>query len=359
MGQNLRVSLAERGVETIGFTRAHAAADLPRMLDGARLVYHLAGVNRPRDPREFQSGNVELTERLAEAVIQAGQKIPVIFTSSTQAVLSNEYGRSKRRAEEVLETMQREHAIPVHILRLPGVFGKWCKPNYNSVVATFCHLTARGQPCPIHDPAAPLTLVHIDDVVLRLLSLLDRAGGAVAPGPSPAISPQFETTVGELAAILTRFRESRKTLLTERTGEGLIGKLYGTYLSYLPPGDFAYDVPAYPDPRGNFVEMLKTKDSGQFSYFSIKPGITRGSHYHHRKSEKFLPLHGRIKMCFRNLATGERHEIQTEGGTGRIIETAPGWVHDITNIGKEEAWVMLWANEVFDRQDPDCVPCEV
>jgi UDP-2-acetamido-2,6-beta-L-arabino-hexul-4-ose reductase len=247
----------------------------------------------------------------------------------------------------------------VTIFRLPGVFGKWCRPNYNSVVATFCHNLSRNLPIRIDDSKAPLVLVHVDAVMRSFLKCLDQQQPTLKELKFAEVIPEYRTTVGEVAEIIERFRNSRESLISERTGQGLVRDLYGTYLSYLSADQFVYQVPVYEDPRGVFSEMLKTKDSGQFSYFSIKPGLTRGSHYHHRKAEKFLPLNGKVKMRFRHLVSGETSILEVEGGNGTIIETVPGWVHDITNIGKEEAWVMLWANEAFDRKDPDCIPCEV
>lgn len=248
---------------------------------------------------------------------------------------------------------------PVTVFRLPSVFGKWSRPNYNSVVATFCHNLSRNLPIRIDDPAAPLTLAHVDAVMRTFLECLDHQQPNLNECQFAKVVPEYQTTVGEVAAILGKIRQSRESLISERTGQGLVRDLYGTYLSYLPIDQFVYQVAVHTDPRGAFVEMLKTKDSGQFSYFSIKPSATRGSHYHHHKSEKFLPLTGKVKMRFRHLISGETSFVEVEGGRGTIIESAPGWVHDITNIGSQDAVVMLWANENFDRSDPDCIPCEV
>jgi UDP-2-acetamido-2,6-beta-L-arabino-hexul-4-ose reductase len=243
----------------------------------------------------------------------------------------------------------------VALFRLPNVFGKWARPNYNSVVATFCHRVARGQEIEVHDPVAALRLVYIDDVVDAFIALL---GGDFETGQHE-VSPIYDTSVGGIADIIRGFQLSRNTLTTSRVGSGLLRALYSTYLSNLPPQEFHYDVPIHADPRGRFVEMLKTLDSGQFSYFTAGPGITRGGHYHHSKAEKFLVISGQAHFGFRNIATGERHEIAVGGNEGRIVETIPGWTHDITNIGKGELVVMLWANEVFDHDRPDTVQAKV
>ena len=408
VGQNLQLHLAERAdVAVRRFTRANTLAELPALLQGVDWVFHLAGVNRPQDPTEFTTGNADLTQALCDALAARGRRVPVVYTSSTQAALDNPYGRSKRAAEDALFALQREHAVPVHVFRLPNVFGKWARPHYNSAVATFCHNTARGLPIQVNDPAAPLTLVHVDDVVARFLQLLDGADAASTPTPSlrgaegdaaiqsgaptptaasPAsaaldrhglrprddgvadgagddkptfdtITPQYTTTVGEVARLIQAFAASRDNLLTERVGTGLVRALYATYVSYLPVESFAYPVPMHGDARGVFVEMLRTPDCGQFSFFTAHPGITRGGHYHHSKTEKFLVIQGTARFKFRHMQTGQAHELVTDGARAQIVETVPGWTHDITNIGTDPLVVMLWANEVFDRDKPDTFAC--
>ena len=364
IGKNLQLHLAERaGVQVVCFTRETELAQLPALLDGVDFVFHLAGVNRPQDPAEFVAGNVDLTQALCQAVgavaASTGKKIPVVYTSSTQADRDNAYGSSKLGAENALFALQREHGVPVHVFRLPNVFGKWCKPNYNSAVATFCHNMARGLPIQVNDPAAPVTLVYVDDVVARFVQLLDGANAALDANGFATAAPQYSTTVGELARLIQAFKDSRTTLMTERVGTGLVRALYSTYVSYLPPELFAYTVPQHGDPRGVFVEMLKTPDCGQFSYFTAHPGITRGGHYHHSKTEKFLVIKGQARFKFRHMQTGEVHELLTSGDKAEVVETVPGWTHDITNVGPDEMIVMLWANEVFDRDKPDTVACKV
>lgn len=362
VGKNLQLHLAERReVQVVCFNREHGAEQLPTLLQGVDLVFHLAGVNRPQDPQEFTTGNAELTQRLCEAVSAAaassGKKVPIVYTSSTQAGRHNPYGHSKRGAEEALQAIARSHGIPVHVFRLPNVFGKWCKPNYNSAVATFCHNIARDLPIQVNDPAALVTLVYVDDVIERFLQLMDGADAAVDADGFAVVAPQYTTTVGELARQIQSFKDSRNTLMTDRVGTGLVRALYSTYVSYLPPESFAYPVQQHGDARGVFVEMLKTPDAGQFSFFTAHPGITRGGHYHHSKTEKFLVIKGQARFKFRHMQTGETHELVTSGDKSEIVETVPGWTHDITNIGTEEMVVMLWANEVFDRARPDTFAC--
>ena len=362
VGKNLQLHLTERKeVQVVCFTRDDNVAQLSALLQGVDFVFHLAGVNRPQDPQEFMSGNVDLTQALCQAVgavaESAGKRVPIVYTSSTQACYDNPYGESKRKAEDTLLAVAHSHQVPVHVFRLPNVFGKWCKPNYNSAVATFCHNIARGLPIQVNDPAAPVTLVYVDDLIERFVQLMDGAVAAVDADGFATVAPQYSTTVGELARQIQAFKGSRTSLMTERVGTGLMRALYATYISYQPVESFSYTVPQHVDPRGIFVEILKTPDCGQFSYFKAHPGITRGGHYHHSKTEKFIVIKGQARFNFRHMESGECHELITTGEKAEVVETVPGWTHDITNIGSEEMVVMLWANEVFDRSHPDTFAC--
>jgi UDP-2-acetamido-2,6-beta-L-arabino-hexul-4-ose reductase len=362
VGKNLQLHLAERkDVEVVFFIRVHSVVQLPQMLEGVDFVFHLAGINRSQDLAEFAADNKDLTVALCGAVASVaettGRKVPVLFTSSIHAALDNPYGASKRAAEDALFTLQRQHGVPVHVFRLPNVFGKWCKPNYNSAVATFCHNVARDLPIKVNDPSAPLTLVYVDDVLQRFIQLMDGADAVVDANSFAVVATQYTTTVGEVANLIQAFKDSLQTLLTERVGTGLVRALYATYVSNLPPKAFSYTVPMYCDQRGVFAEMLKTPDCGQFSYFTAHPGLTRGGHYHRSKTEKFLVIKGRARFKFRHMNTNETYELTTSGEKAEIVETVPGWTHDITNIGTEEMIVMLWANEVFDSQRPDTFAC--
>lgn len=356
IGQNLRVRLAEAGAHAVtSVTRASPPSLLSDALHTADAVFHLAGVNRPPDPSYYEAGNAGLTADLCRMLEAGGRPIPVVFTSSTQAALDNPYGRSKKAAEDALLHYSRSTGSPVHLWRLTNVFGKWSRPNYNSAVATFCHNLARGLPVVIHDPQAPLRLVYVDDVVDAFAGLLE----SPPDGGFHEVSPVYETTVGAVHDIIRGFASSRETLTTDRVGVGLTRALHATYLSFLPPDRFVYDVPVHGDQRGDFVEMLKTPDCGQISYFTAHPGITRGGHYHHTKTEKFLVVKGTARFGFRHVVTGERAEIVVQGGSGRIVETVPGWTHDVTNVGADELVCMLWANEAFDRSKPDTVMMKV
>lgn len=357
IGRNLVVRLRELPRFRVAeFVRGSDTQTLPDLIAEADAVVHLAGENRPADERAFAEVNTGLTETICAAIRAGKRKVPLILTSSTQALLDNAYGRSKRAAEEAVRVLAEETGNPAVIFRLPNVFGKWCRPNYNSVVATFCHNIARGLPIRIDDPTTRLRLVYVDDVVNALIEALDRG---VAGAVSGVVQPEYSTTVGELAAQIEAFEASRITLTTERVGTGLVRALYATYASYLPVERFTYDLPRHADHRGVFVEMLKTPDCGQFSFLAAPPGVTRGGHYHHTKTEKFLVIRGEALFRFRHVLTDERLELRTSGDTPQVVETIPGWSHDITNVGEDEMIVMLWANEIFDRERTDTVSSKV
>ena len=357
IGKNLCVSLAEQaGFEVLPVVRATDPAALESKVAQADAVIHLAGVNRPQDPAEFAAGNADFTARLCQALLATGRPVPVAFASSIQADRDNPYGLSKRAAEDHLRRYAEASGAPVALYRLANVFGKWSRPDYNSAVATFCHNIARGLPIQVNDAAAPLRLVYIDDVVAELLRFLADPGSGVGLRQA---GPVYATTVGELARQIEAFKDVRTSLVSERVGTGLVRALYATYVSFLPPQAFSYGVPQYGDARGVFVEMLKTPDCGQFSFFTAHPGITRGGHYHHTKTEKFLVIKGVARYRFRHLLTDEVFEVDSRGDEPLVVETIPGWAHDITNIGDDELVVMLWANEIFDRQNPDTIASPV
>ena len=356
LGKNLQVHLREKEIETVSFTREMFEEQLPECLEGVDFVFHLAGVNRPKDPAEFAAGNKELTEQLCDAIRASGRQIPVIYTSSIQAEADNPYGASKKAAEQALIALERDAGSPVYIYRLPNVFGKWSRPNYNSAVATFCYNIANDLEIRISDPAATIRLVYVDDVIADFLKLFsERPTGVMRP----EIATGYTISVGNLAEQIRAFKGSRESMGTEAVGAGLTRALYSTYLSFLRPEQFSYSLPLHEDPRGRFVEMLKTRDSGQFSFFTAHPGITRGGHYHHSKNEKFLVIQGKARFGFRHIVTEEIYELFTDDTKPEVVETMPGWAHDITNIGSNEMIVMLWANEIFDEQHPDTISHKV
>jgi len=356
IGRNLIVRLNELGIQTIPYIRENSIEDLPGLVKRSDFIVHLAGENRPKDEKDFSIVNIELTSSICAAVRSAGKKVPIILTSSTQAKFENAYGRSKLAAEDVVRKCGQDTGSSTYIYRLPGVFGKWCKPNYNSVVATFCHNISSNLPVQVDDASKKITLAYVDDVIEEFVKTIQTRQNSES---ELSIQPEYEITLGDLASQIRLFKESRESLVSERVGSGFVRKLYSTYVSYLAPKDFAYLIPLYNDERGVFAEVLKTKDSGQFSFFTANPGVVRGKHYHHSKTEKFLVVQGKARFDFRNIISNETYEITVSANKLQIVETAPGWSHSITNVGIDEMIVILWANEVFDPRNPDTIAYKV
>ena len=356
IGKNLIIRLNELDIQVLTYTRESSTQNLEKLIKDTDFIAHLAGENRPKDEKDFDIVNAGLTMSICDALRSLGENTPIILASSTQAEFDNAYGKSKLNAEIALKVLEVDTGCPVYVYRLPGVFGKWCKPNYNSVVATFCYNISHNLPIQVNNPDFELSLVYIDDVVEEFVKIIQ---GARDNKKELSIQPEYKIKLGDLATQIERFRESRDSLVSERVGDGLIRKLYSTYVSYLSPEKFSYSIPSYNDERGMFAEMLKTKDSGQFSFFTAKPGVTRGGHYHHSKTEKFLVVQGEARFGFRHVVSDETHEIISTSKELKIVETVPGWSHDITNIGTEEMIVMLWANEIFDPDNPDTITHKV
>jgi len=357
IGKNLVVHLNElKGYSIETFSRENTIGELPDLVERADAIIHLAGENRAEDVSEFRINNAELTQSICDVIRSLSRKIPIIFASSIQAGYANPYGESKRTAEVALEKLAIETKNPVFIYRLPGVFGKWCKPHYNSVVATFCHNIAQDLPIQIDDHLKELTLVYIDDLVAEFIDSIQNQNKSSL---KISVQPEYRISVGKLAEQIKNFSNSRSTLILENVGSGFTRALYSTYVSYLLPDKFSYSVPTYTDERGTFSEILKTQKNGQFSFFSAYPGVTRGDHYHHSKTEKFIVIKGTACFRFRNVVTNENYEISINSNNPTIVDTIPGWAHNITNIGNEDLIVMLWANEIFDRDNPDTIACEV
>ncbi len=357
IGKNLLVHIRERSdYEVLTFLRGEGLQSLSSKVASADFIFHLAGVSRPNNEAEFVKDNADLTLALCEAIRLCGRQVPIVYTSSIQAGLDNAYAKSKSMAEDSLRALSVATGTEVYIYRLPNVFGKWCRPNYNSVVATFCHNIARDLPIQIDNPLVEINLVHVDDVIFDFLRVMDNRPKSEG---YREVQPKYKISIGELAEQIRAFRGSRESLVIQPVGKGLTRALYSTFIAYFKPEEFSYSLTKHEDNRGIFVEAIKTRDSGQFSYFTAYPGITRGGHYHHTKTEKFLVVKGEARFCFRHIDTGETHEHYVESGLPEVVESIPGWSHDITNIGKDEMIVMLWANEIFDPEKPDTFPHEV
>ena len=353
IGKNLLSILSQNSdLEILTFGSRNSLSELKNKIKVADFIFHLAGVNRPVNDSDFNEVNLGLTKIICKYSIETGRKIPIVFTSSIHVKYNNLYGKSKYNAEKILKRYNLLTDSAVYIFRLPHVIGKWCKPNYNSVVATFCYNIANGKDINIENPDFKLSLVYIDDLVNKFSELIFSKGKSLK---YCSVSKIYKLTVGKLAKLLFSFKHSRDNLLIENVGTGLTRILYSTFISYFPPEKFVYDLRKNDDNRGSFVEVIKTKSAGQFSYFTANPGVTRGCHYHHSKTEKFILLSGKAKFRFENLITGDYYEIIVDSKQSKVVETIPGWIHDITNIGEVTLLVLLWANEIFNPDRPDTI----
>ena len=353
IGKTLSLRLRElQSFEIVPLGRNNSLA----AASAADAIIHLAGVNRPADDSEFAVGNADVTKQLCDALIDAGKAIPIIYASSIKVQSDTAYGRSKLAAERLLTAYAERVGTSVQVCRLPNVFGKWCRANYNSAVATFCHNAARGVPIDIHDPAAPLQLAYIDDVADRFIDLL--RAPAVPGFRYMEVAPIYHTTVGEVADLILKIARARGAEPLPNMGVGLTRALYATYVSYLPAEAIGYVLQRHTDKRGDFAEVLRTEGAGQFSVFTANPGVTRGGHYHHTKVEKFLVLSGHARFGFRHILTGEVCEIDVSAQDLKIVETIPGWAHSIKNVGSDVLICWLWANELFDAKRPDTYPVQ-
>lgn len=352
IGKNLHIYFSEKkDVNLFLSNRNTKKEDLESYVLSADWIFHLAGVNRPQEEFEFEEGNTNTTKQIVDILIKSQKSTPIVYSSSTQSELDNPYGKSKRLAEEILLDYSEKSNAKVFIYRFPNVFGKFAKPNYNSVVATFCYNITRSLPIHINDPSKVLTLVFIEDLCKEFENLLSR--DFTQNQNFLKVETKYAITLQQLADTIYQFQNLRTTLTIPSVGKNLTRALYSTYISYLPISDCKYIIPEYKDPRGRFVEMLKTESSGQFSFFTAPPGATRGRHYHNTKTEKFLIIQGKALFRFQHWFTKEYHEVTVDGSLPEIVDTIPGWTHDIKNIGDTELIVMIWANEAFDRENPD------
>lgn len=355
IGRNLTAQLQNRGYENLLlFDVDTDPALLAQYAGQAAFVFHLAGINRPTDPAEFYTGNRGFTEQLLALLQAAGNRCPIAVTSSTQAELENDYGRSKRQAEELIFDHAAAVGTRAYVFRLPGVFGKWCRPNYNSVVATFCYNAAHGLPLQVRDPAFTLPLAYVDDVAECLIRAMD--GLVMADRsrrPICRVTPVYETTLGALAETIGSFAACRTTLAVPDMADPLTSRLYSTYLSYLPTDAFAYPLTMHADDRGSFTEFLRTANAGQVSVNISHPGIVKGNHWHHSKNEKFLVVHGRGLIRLRRVDSDEVIEYPVSGNRLQVVDIPTGYTHSIENVGDEDMVTVMWANEPFDPERPD------
>jgi UDP-2-acetamido-2,6-beta-L-arabino-hexul-4-ose reductase len=342
-------------IELYLYSKRDSFTILEAYVKEADFIFHLAGVNRPQNVNEFYEGNRDLTKSIVDILVKEGKTTPIVLSSSTQSALDNDYGKSKLEAESILLEYSQRTKTDIYIYQLPNVFGKWSKPNYNSVVSTWCHNIANDLEIQVSNRDVELNLVYVDDVVKSFIEKLKNRSN----DKYILIDPLYKKTLGEIEELLYQFKENRKTLVIPNVASGFERALYATYLSYLDTNNFSYELKGHQDNRGTFYEILKTLDSGQFSLSTTAPGIKRGSHYHHTKNEKFLVVKGEALIEFRHIVTNEKVSYKVSDKKMEVVEMIPGYTHNIKNIGNEEMVLFLWANENYDDNNPDTYFLEV
>ena len=348
IGKNLVSHLQEiENLEIIKYDIDDTFDKIERNIDNIDFIFHLAGVNRPQTIEEFYQGNSDLTKKIVDLIKE--KNIPLLITSSIQAALDNDYGKSKKIAEEYIKDNLKKY----YIFRLHNVFGKWCRPNYNSVVATFCHNIANDLEITINDKSKKLELIYIDDIVEEFISVMNGNKPDEIEDGYCYINPRYKVSLGYIAKKLYEFKESMASIYVPRTGNDFIKKLYSTFISYLPLEKTYVSAKKNVDERGSFTELVRTKDSGQFSVSFSKPGIIRGNHYHHTKIERFIVIKGKAKISFSSVVNDDKYSFIVDDSDIKIVTIPVGYTHNIENIGDGEMILAIWCNELFDPSHPD------
>jgi UDP-2-acetamido-2,6-beta-L-arabino-hexul-4-ose reductase len=358
IGKNLIAELKNRGFqEILTYTKDDDPALLKSYAKVCDFVFHLAGVNRPIHEAEFMEGNYGFTEKLLRLLKEFGNQAPIVAASSIQAKQDHPYGKSKRAMEDALFLHESKTGAKVYVYRLPNVFGKWSRPDYNSVVATYCHHIARNLPIHIHHAETELTLCYIDDLLDEFLNALK--GSPAIQSPYCTVPLTYQISLGDLASLLESFKANRENLHIANMEDGLTKKLYSTYVSFLPENQFAYNLQMHLDQRGSFTEFLRTPDRGQVSVNVSKPGITKGNHWHHSKNEKFLVVSGEGIIRFRKPDCTKIIEYHVSGEKMQVVDIPAGYTHSIVNIGQTDLVTVIWVNECFNPEKPDTYYLEV
>lgn len=352
IAKNLIAELKNRGYRNLMLcNRGTSLEELEDFLTQCDILVHLAGVNRPGSEDEYFTENVGFTEKLVNILKKKKRKIHIIFSSTIQVGRHKHYEESKRRAEKILESYADESESSLTVFRIPNVFGKWCKPNYNSVVATFCYNISHHLEIRVDNPDTQMKLAYIDDVVNDFISYI--GDGKRGMKEYARLSETYQITVGWLAQTIQSFQCEREQLQIPDVGSPLIKKLYSTYLSYLEPETYKYELNMNKDERGSFTEFLRSRQWGQISVNVAKPGIVKGNHWHHTKVEKFLVVKGMASIKLKHIITGEMTEYIVSGEKLEVVDIPVGYTHNITNIGNEDLITIMWANETFDKDKPD------
>ena len=348
IGKNLISHLQEiNDVEIITFDKNDEFSKIEDNINQVDFIFHLAGINRPQTSEEFYQGNTDLTKKIVDII--KGKNIPFLITSSIQAEKDNDYGNSKRIAEEYIINNVDNY----YIYRLHNVFGKWCRPNYNSVIATFCYNISHDLDITVNDPNTMLNLIYIDDVIAEFISVMNGNKPDEIDDKYCYINPRYNVSLEYIVKKLYEFKDSMNSIYVPNTGNDFVKKLYSTYISYIEPSKLAVTAVKNVDDRGAFIELMRTYDSGQFSVSFSKPGIVRGNHYHHTKLERFIVIKGQAKITFSSVINDESYSFLVDDSEIKIVTIPVGYTHNIENIGDEEMILAIWCNELFDKEKPD------
>lgn len=368
VGKNLIVSLKQiDNYKIIEIDSSSSETDLKLAINDADFIVHLAGVNRPKEISEFYSGNNGLTKKIVDYLIESNKKTPILITSSIHAESNTDYGISKKKSEDILIEYSKKYGSNIYIYRLPNLFGKWCKPNYNSVIATFCHNIANDLEVWIKDPDIELELVYIDNLINSILECIEnddiKSNNLIYSRKLNdnfyEVNTKYNKTLGSIVDSINMFKSMRETLILPDLSDGFNKALYSTYLTYLDKNKFSYNLIKNKDDRGWLAELIKSKSFGQIFISKTKPGITRGNHWHHTKTEKFLVVQGDAVVRFRRVDENDVIEYLVNGESPEVIDIPPGYTHSIENIGKDDVITLFWSNEIFDVENPDTYFLEV
>lgn len=351
IGKNLIVHFLEMDdVEVVKFDRETDFSEIEKNLNSVDYIFHLAGVNRPKDANEFYEGNADLTQQLVDLLKSKHLNIPIIYASSIQAELDNDYGKSKKQAEDAI----LKYGNGSLVYRFHNVFGKWCRPNYNSVIATFCNNIANGEEITVDDRAKELELIYIDDIAYEFKRIISGDKPTEQQGDYCFINPRYKVSLGYIADTLQQFKDEMQSIFVPATGDEFIKKLHATFVTYLPLKELVASATKNEDERGNFTELIRTHQAGQVSISTTKPGVIRGQHYHHTKIEKFIVVKGRARIGFTNILDDtDNYDFEVDDSVIRIVTIPPGYIHNIENIGDDEMTMVLWGNELFNKDFPD------
>ena len=352
VGKNLISNLSlNKDIEIYKYDIDNTLEDLDRYTKDCDFVYHLAGVNRPEDPKEYMEGNFGFTTTLLESLKKNNNKCPIMLSSSIQAELDNDYGKSKKAGEELLFKYGKDNKVKVFIYRFPNLFGKWCNPNYNSVIATWCYSVSHGIDINVDDPFKELNLAYIDDVCNELIKCL--YNNETKDKDYCIVPTVYKKTLGEISYLIKSFKDNDKGIMVPSTGDEFTKDLYATYISYVPLNELVVDLEEHRDNRGVFCELVRTKEAGQVSVSTTNPNIIRGGHYHNTKMERFIVIKGKAKIVFEHVLTHDKIEFEVSGDKLQYVTIPVGYQHSINNIGDDEVVLILWANELFDPNKQD------